>query len=117
MALRFLLIPSETSKMNRTATRLVAPKISRSFNRQYSGHEGTPEELAKIAMKWRTYSMYALPIGGALAFYALWGDEHKHQDRIFSYMHIRSKPFPWGDGDHGMVEQIAGKPEIHPKKH
>ena len=89
----------------RTALRrlLNAPK----FIRQYS-HTGTPEEMERIANKWKNITFFVcFPTIIVCSIHVYLAEmEHLSHPRPefkkYDHMYFRLKPFPWGDGNHGL---------------
>jgi len=101
------------SLINRTVTRF-SPRFNPTLlRRRYGGH-GTEEELERTSNMFRTISH--------VSFYAFWvilgyclaeehAFEHQMEDTVrpaFPFRHIRNKPFPWGTGDKGFMEELTG---------
>ncbi|OJJ43408.1 hypothetical protein ASPZODRAFT_123649 [Penicilliopsis zonata CBS 506.65] len=78
-----------------------------SFNRE---REAVKHHAAATSDLWKKLSIFAVVpcvIGGALNAYNLWEEHWEHwshmpplEERVeYPYQNIRSKNFPWGDGD------------------
>ena len=80
----------------------IAPKLVRRF-----GH-GTPEELAATAEKWRKIFLYVCVPSIAICSVHVYLAETEHMShprpefKKWDHMYIRTKPFPWGDGNHSL---------------
>lgn len=63
-----------------------------------SGH--SHEEVVKEMNKWRNISLVAIPVCFSLSLYVVMnGDHHHDHPPKYPYLRIRSKEFPWGNGD------------------
>ncbi|XP_067930459.1 cytochrome c oxidase subunit 6A2, mitochondrial-like [Watersipora subatra] len=70
--------------------------------RQYSS-AGTHEDHVKSAKMWKYLTIFAVPPSIVAAYYnAFYIVPHHERPEYKEYEHlrIRSKPFPWGDGNH-----------------
>lgn len=77
------------------------------FVRRY-GHGGTEAELDATAEKWKKITLFiCVPsiIACAIHCYIAETEHMSHPRPEFKkcdYMYIRTKPFPWGDGNHSL---------------
>jgi cytochrome c oxidase subunit 6a len=78
---------------------------SRPLTRRLSSYqERLVEEethAASVKNTWKRISLFVcLPVVGYFAWKSLIGEEHHSYSYIpWSHLRIRTKPFPWGDGD------------------
>ena len=71
--------------------------------RQMSSGHSVEQEIAECN-KWRNVTMVATPVCLAASAYFYFQPHHHYDKPVeYSYLHIRSKGFPWGDC--GLFEQ------------
>eukprot|EP01135_Chromosphaera_perkinsii_P004383 Nk52_evm34s279 gene=Nk52_evmTU34s279 len=84
------------------ARRAVQP-LMRQQTRQLSEYVAQREAESKHAAgtygTWRTISYVCVPTILATAYIAFSGEHDHHMNPEMPHLRIRSKPFPWGDGD------------------
>ena len=67
---------------------------------------------AKTTMTWKKFSLFGAIPGVLFVAYSAYTTEQEHLKHIaehgrpefieYSHLRIRSKPFPWGDGNHSL---------------
>ena len=67
---------------------------------------------AKTTMTWKYFSLFVAIPGVLLVGYSAYSKEQEHLKHLaehgkpefveYSHLRIRSKPFPWGDGNHSL---------------
>ncbi|XP_043468079.1 cytochrome c oxidase subunit 6A1, mitochondrial-like [Leptopilina heterotoma] len=88
----------------------MASKLGRIVARQYSSFplsHGNKESIRKTKNMWKMASLFiALPatvITGVINYYHhIQHETHRPEFIPYQHLRIRTKPFPWGDGNHGL---------------
>eukprot|EP01111_Echinosteliopsis_oligospora_P017353 TRINITY_DN747_c0_g1_i1.p1 TRINITY_DN747_c0_g1~~TRINITY_DN747_c0_g1_i1.p1 ORF type:complete len:119 (-),score=38.93 TRINITY_DN747_c0_g1_i1:166-522(-) len=80
---------------------------SNTVSRRYASH-GSDAEIATQMKNWRAISWMGLAVVAVGCAYNFISPNHHHVDKAYPYMNIRSKKFPWGDGDTPFLGHAAG---------
>ncbi|NP_001165814.1 cytochrome c oxidase subunit 6A1, mitochondrial [Nasonia vitripennis] len=89
--------------------RAIAQKL---FTRNYSSH-GDPQKIQAAYNMWRNLSLFGVPVVLTLGFLNVYlNEEHEEPPEFIPYEHlrIRTKRFPWGDGNHTLFHN----PRVNP---
>ncbi|KAJ1965410.1 hypothetical protein IWQ62_002671 [Dispira parvispora] len=110
------------------ATRLVSPMrqlVRRNYSIQVAPQvqaeiDATRAHADKTAELWRRITLYFFaPLLGVTG-YVVYGmaqdhlhhlQEHPPQFKAYDYLHIRNRPFPWGNGEHSLFHNPLVNPE------
>ncbi|XP_014787526.1 cytochrome c oxidase subunit 6A2, mitochondrial [Octopus bimaculoides] len=83
--------------------------LRRTFSAQ--GPSATSGDHGEGVKLWRNLTFFVALPGVALcwanAYVFSEHDHERHEFKPYSHLYIRSKPFPWGDGNHGLFHNKA----------
>lgn len=74
----------------------------------------------KTMVTWRYISLFVAVPGVCLTAYNSWTKEEEHHHHVeehgrpefvpYTHLRVRSKPFPWGDGNHSLFHNPESNP-------
>eukprot|EP01006_Ploeotia_vitrea_P005857 TRINITY_DN11968_c0_g1_i1.p1 TRINITY_DN11968_c0_g1~~TRINITY_DN11968_c0_g1_i1.p1 ORF type:complete len:124 (-),score=52.79 TRINITY_DN11968_c0_g1_i1:84-401(-) len=91
--------------MIRSAARRVGSRAQVQVSRRaFSTPGASMEEYAAESAKWKKISVMAVPVIAIFGVVQLTKDHSHHHTGPQKYNKIRSKPFPWGNGQCGLFD-------------
>jgi hypothetical protein len=82
---------------------------SRMQKRAYSGGVLSEEEALAGSKQWIKATIFGTAICSAVLVYVLSEEEHAYHRNPYPYAHIRSKKYPWADGDSELFMLLGRK--------